>query len=314
MYERVPVQRVRDNLWHIYNLYRDTASSLDGSSDEKNARMLLLRGLINNLRYEKSRPSLRVLMELSRRVPLAIGGSFKLIGYQLEKMREVDFLLNGHRTRIIESYPFYVDRAIDLPSTLSEEDIFERNAFLSELVLRWQRQVPIRVLQGPDWQREGTFHVQIGLEDNLELSGIPPGSVLQIEPASAEERANPDPKAVYCLQFGNGYRCCHCTVFQGKLVLLPHNGRYAGPYEFLYPFLDLDLVNFLLRVPTNQLLRPGRRRSLMRRAHVSGAAIRARRNKQVCWGATNDVLRAEPTWGDVDTRTRRPPHRIVRRD
>jgi hypothetical protein len=34
--------------------------------------------------------------------------------------------------------------------------------------------------------------------------------------------------------------------------------------------------------------------------HVSGAAIRARRNKQVCWGATNDVLRAEPTWGDVD--------------
>jgi hypothetical protein len=62
MYEHVPVQQVRDNLWHIYNLYRDAASSLEGSSDEKNARMLLLRGLINNLRYEKSRPSLRVLM------------------------------------------------------------------------------------------------------------------------------------------------------------------------------------------------------------------------------------------------------------
>jgi hypothetical protein len=29
-------------------------------------------------------------------------------------------------------------------------------------------------------------------------------------------------------------------------------------------------------------------------------AIRARRNKQICWGATNDILRAEPTWGDVD--------------
>jgi hypothetical protein len=78
---------------------------LEGSSDEKNARMLFLRGLINNLRYEKSRPSLRVLMELSRRVPLATGGSFKLIGYQLEKMREVDFLLNGHRTRVPERSP-----------------------------------------------------------------------------------------------------------------------------------------------------------------------------------------------------------------
>jgi len=150
MYEHVPVQRVRDNLWHIYNLYRDASSSLEDSVEEKNARMLFLRGLINNLRYEKSRPSLRVLMELSRRVPLATGGSFKLIGYQLEKMREVGFLLNGHRTRIIESYPFYVDRAIDLPGTLSEEDIFDRNAFVSELVVRWQRQVPIRVLQGPD--------------------------------------------------------------------------------------------------------------------------------------------------------------------
>jgi hypothetical protein len=235
MYEHVPVQRVVDNLWHIYNLYRDAVGSSDDNAEEKSARMLFLRGLINNLRYEKSRPSLRALMELSRRVPLAVGGAFKLIGYKLEKMREVDFLLNGHRTRIIESYPFYMDRAIDLPGMLSEDDLFERNAFVSELVLQWQREVPIRILQGRDWQREGTFHVQIGSDDSLALSGIPPGAVLPVEPVSAEERSNPDPKAVYCLQFGNGYRCCHCTVFQGKLVLLPHNGRYAGPYEFLYP-------------------------------------------------------------------------------
>jgi asparagine synthase (glutamine-hydrolysing) len=36
--------------------------------------------------------------------------------------------------------------------------------------------------------------------------------------------------------------------------------------EYRYPYLDRDLVEFLLRVPRNQLVRPGRRRSLMRRA------------------------------------------------
>ena len=36
--------------------------------------------------------------------------------------------------------------------------------------------------------------------------------------------------------------------------------------EYRYPFLDRDLVDFLLRVPSYQLMRPGRRRLLMRRA------------------------------------------------
>jgi asparagine synthase (glutamine-hydrolysing) len=37
-------------------------------------------------------------------------------------------------------------------------------------------------------------------------------------------------------------------------------------YEYRYPYLDRDLVGFLLRIPRDQLVRPGRRRSLMRRA------------------------------------------------
>lgn len=48
---------------------------------------------------------------------------------------------------------------------------------------------------------------------------------------------------------------------------LPH--LYPGNiarYEYRYPFLDRDLVDFLYRVPREQLLRPGCRRSLMRRA------------------------------------------------
>jgi asparagine synthase (glutamine-hydrolysing) len=43
----------------------------------------------------------------------------------------------------------------------------------------------------------------------------------------------------------------------------------AGPtYDKCYPYLDRDLLEFLFAVPREQLLRPGQRRSLMRRALV----------------------------------------------
>ena len=40
------------------------------------------------------------------------------------------------------------------------------------------------------------------------------------------------------------------------------------PYEKRYPFLDSDLLQFIFAIPREQLLRPGQRRSLMRRALV----------------------------------------------
>lgn len=42
--------------------------------------------------------------------------------------------------------------------------------------------------------------------------------------------------------------------------------RLIARREYRYPFLDRDLVDFLLRIPPNQLMGPGRRRLLMRRA------------------------------------------------
>ncbi len=38
--------------------------------------------------------------------------------------------------------------------------------------------------------------------------------------------------------------------------------------EYRYPYLDRDLVDYLFRIPREQVIRPGRRRSLMRRALV----------------------------------------------
>jgi len=57
--------------------------------------------------------------------------------------------------------------------------------------------------------------------------------------------------------------------------------RLLTRYEYRYPFLDRDLVDFLLRVPPTQLLRSGQRRSLMRRslADIVPPEILQRRRK-----------------------------------
>jgi asparagine synthase (glutamine-hydrolysing) len=51
------------------------------------------------------------------------------------------------------------------------------------------------------------------------------------------------------------------------LETMPHLYPSVTPrFEYRYPYLDRDLVEFLYRIPREQLVRPGRRRSLMRRA------------------------------------------------
>jgi asparagine synthase (glutamine-hydrolysing) len=51
------------------------------------------------------------------------------------------------------------------------------------------------------------------------------------------------------------------------LETMPHQRpHYFKRYEFRYPYLDRDLIEFLLGVPRQHLVRPGRRRALMRSA------------------------------------------------
>jgi len=63
--------------------------------------------------------------------------------------------------------------------------------------------------------------------------------------------------------------------------------------EARYPFLDRDLIEFILSIPANQLLRPGERRSLMRRALVGivPQEILSRRTKQ--FAARTPILALE---------------------
>jgi asparagine synthase (glutamine-hydrolysing) len=66
--------------------------------------------------------------------------------------------------------------------------------------------------------------------------------------------------------------------------------------EARYPYLDQNLIEFILSIPASQILRPGERRSLMRRslAGIVPEQILSRRTKQV--GARTPTLILEKNW------------------
>jgi asparagine synthase (glutamine-hydrolysing) len=69
--------------------------------------------------------------------------------------------------------------------------------------------------------------------------------------------------------------------------------------EVRYPYLDQTLIEFLLSIPASQLLRPGERRSLMRRslAGIVPQEILSRRTKQV--GQRTPMLTLEKSWDEL---------------
>jgi len=69
--------------------------------------------------------------------------------------------------------------------------------------------------------------------------------------------------------------------------------------EARYPFLDQTLIEFILSIPASQMLRPGERRSLMRRslAGIVPQEILSRPTKQV--GARTPMLILEKYWDEL---------------
>ena len=69
--------------------------------------------------------------------------------------------------------------------------------------------------------------------------------------------------------------------------------------ENRYPFLDQNLIDFILSIPASQLLRPGERRSLMRRslAGIVPPEILSRRTKAT--SARTPVVALEKNWDEL---------------
>ena len=94
--------------------------------------------------------------------------------------------------------------------------------------------------------------------------------------------------------------------FVGGVLLMANNmakltATGQSLEEARYPFLDQTLIEFLLSIPADQLLRPGERRSLMRRslAGIVPPEILSRRTKQV--GERTHMILLEKYWDELQS-------------
>ena len=91
----------------------------------------------------------------------------------------------------------------------------------------------------------------------------------------------------------------------GVLLMASKLAKYTPPVSALeearYPYLDQNLIEFILSIPASQLLRPGERRSLMRRslAGIVPQEILSRRSKQL--GVRTLVLVLEKHWDELQS-------------
>jgi hypothetical protein len=230
----VPSSEIIDALTHIRDLFRRTRPSNERELRESERREAATKDLLSNLPRTNEHPTLRTLLEIADIFSLTLQGAHSLFGYSLEDIRDYDLHLNCGRTHIFESYPFDRDLSIDLPARLAPAGAFAVDALLRDLVLEWQTGIPVRALEEAGWEQPDTYYVSVGTEDSLG-SSIPPGAMALVEPVGENERALPNPRSIYLLQFANGYRCSHCVVTRGKLRLFSTGKVYLGREEFAYP-------------------------------------------------------------------------------
>jgi hypothetical protein len=233
----IPVARaeITESLIHLRDLFRKVPRGNDGDIRAHERREITTKNLLSNLIRMKQHPTLHTVLEVADIFRLTLSGSHRLFGYKLEDIAKYDLEWNSSRTHVIETYPFERDQLIELPSELGDQGVFQTPTRLTNLVNAWQSDIPIRVLEEDiGWQRANVFYARVGTEDSLG-SSLPPGAIAQVETIGDPEQQRPNPKTIYLLQFGNGYRCSRCVVTKGKLLLLASTKSYCGPISFTYP-------------------------------------------------------------------------------
>ncbi|HEY5212152.1 MAG TPA: hypothetical protein VIJ38_03930 [Acidobacteriaceae bacterium] len=234
VYQYVPRPQIIEVLTHLRDLFRQLELTSEREQLAAERRDVVAKYLISNLRRTGDHPTLHTLMEIAETFLLTIGGAHELFGYDLEAIRQFDLRCNASRTHIIEAYTFERDRLVDLPLEMAPAAAFEFDAMLGDLVRLWEPPLPIQALDARRWHRPGMFYVHVGTEDSQGTS-LPPGSMALVEPIDQAEAQRPNPRLIYLLQFGNGYRCSRCVVTRGKLQLLATTRIYTRAQEFAYP-------------------------------------------------------------------------------
>lgn len=95
---------------------------------------------------------------------------------------------------------------------------------------------------------------------------------------------------------------CNALTWRSIMETLPHAapGLLQRP-EYRYPYLDRDLVEFLFCVPREQLVRPGRRRSLMRRTLRDIVPIEVLERKRKAFQLRTPLWTIQQAYVQLDT-------------
>jgi hypothetical protein len=234
VYSAVTRGELADVLVHCRDLYRQREPANEREALTYERREIGIRQLLSNLPRTKEHPTLRLVLEVADLLSLTLDDAHRLFGYDLGQLFSYDLRLNSARTHIVQSLEFAHDRLIDLPLQFAMHDPSRFQGLLADLIEEWQTNIPVGALEATGWYSPGAFYVHVGTEDSLG-SGIPSGSVALVEPVDGRELSLPNPRQIYLLQFGNGYRCSRCVVSRGKLHLLNTERAYFGPQEFSYP-------------------------------------------------------------------------------
>lgn len=234
MYEYVPRQQIIELLRHFRDLLRQSEPTNERERLATERREIVAKYIISNLPRTGPHPTLSTVIEVVDTFLLTIGAAHQLFGYDLDAIRQYDLQWNSGRTHIVESYVFERDKLIDFPLELAPESAFQADAMLSHLVRDWQSTVPIRTLNDLSSIGSGAFYVHVGTEDSRG-SSLPPGSTAFVEPIDVAEALRPNPRFIYLLQFGNGYRCTRCVVARGKLQMLTSARTYMRARELACP-------------------------------------------------------------------------------
>jgi asparagine synthase (glutamine-hydrolysing) len=98
--------------------------------------------------------------------------------------------------------------------------------------------------------------------------------------------------------------------FQGAMTTLDGIRKHIAclsvppnlPFDRRYPYLDRDLIEFLLAIPREQLVRPGQRRSLMRRALAGIVPDEVLNRKRKAYAARGAILAVSRAGASAVTR------------
>lgn len=233
LYQMVPKDEIADRMVHLRDLYRQRRARTVDERIAHEKRETITKNFLDNLFRTKEHPTLRAVLEVAEIFSLTLDGAHRLFGYDLDALRRYDLDLNGGRTHILDAYPYHRDFRIDLPLRFASDSVFHSMTALPDLVPAWQTDLPIRVIDDPVWTSPGVFYVHVGTQDSFG-SNLPPGATALVEPILPAEQRRPDPRTVYLLQFGNGYRCSRCVVTGRKLFLISDESL-SGTREFVYP-------------------------------------------------------------------------------